>query len=243
MYNTQQNLAEFDERIAAVRDSLRELVEQAAAYSRAATGSNRRVAMRRRRLVLAISESLAWLAIMLERTLFGLVAIVAVAVPALCASTAHSALQFKPGLWEFIETPKVTGDTVISEAMMAKVPAAQRAQFLAETRKMMAQSQRVRECMTQAKFDQRLFSAARSDCTQITVSNAASRIEVQTKCRGAGIQQATDRTVAASSPISVTSSMHAVIAQGGKTMTVNSIENGRWLSADCGGVRDIQVMP
>jgi Protein of unknown function (DUF3617) len=157
--------------------------------------------------------------------------------------TVHTVLQFKPGLWEFLETPKVTGDTVISEAMTAKIPAAQRAQFLAETRKMMAQSQKVRECMTQAKFDQRLFSTARSDCTQITASNTASRIEVQTKCRGAGTQQGTDRTVVGSSATNVTSSMHAVVAQHGKTMTVDTIENGHWVSADCGGVKDIEVVP
>jgi hypothetical protein len=199
--------------------------------------------MRRRKPVLATSVPRASLAIKLQRLLFGLVAIVIMAVPALGADTLLSALRFRLGLWEFIDTPKVTGDTVISEAMTAKMSAAQRAQFLAETRKMMAQPQRERECMTQAKFDQRLFHAARSDCTQIAVSNTASRIELQTKCRGAGIQQETDCSVVASSPISVTSSMHAVVAQHRKTMTVNSIENGRWLSADCGGVRDIQVMP
>jgi len=181
--------------------------------------------------------------IMPKKMLLGLVAVMAMAAPALCAGAVHTVLQFKPGLWEFIETPKVTGDTVISDAMMAKIPPGQRAQFLAETRKMMAQPQTVRECMTQAKFNQRLFSTAGSGCTQTTVSNIASRIEVQTKCRDAGTQQGTDRTVAASSATNVTSAMHAVVAQHGKTMIVDTSETGRWLSADCGGVKDIQVMP
>jgi hypothetical protein len=178
-----------------------------------------------------------------KRMLPGLVAIMGMAAPALCAGTLHTVLQFKPGLWEFVETPKVTGDTVISDAMMAKIPPGQRAQFLAETRKMMAQPQTVRECMTQAKFDQRLFSAARPGCTQTIVSNIASRTEVQTKCRDGGPQQGTDRTVVASSTTNVTSAMHAVVAQRGKTMTVDTSETGRWLGADCGGVKDIQVMP
>ena len=178
-----------------------------------------------------------------ERVLLGLVAIMAMAAPALCAGTMHTVLQLKPGLWEFTEMPKVTGDTVISDAMMAKIPPGQRAQFLTETRKMMAQPQRVRECMTQAKFDQRLLSAVRSGCTQTTVSNMASRIEVQTKCRDAGSQQGTDRTVVASSTTDVTSTMHAVVAQHGNTMTVDTIETGRWLSAGCGGVKDIEVLP
>jgi hypothetical protein len=37
--------------------------------------------------------------------------------------------------------------------------------------------------------------------------------------------------------------MHAVLTRQGKTMTVESTEKGRWLSADCGEVKDIQVLP
>src|SRR5580704_289731 len=171
-----------------------------------------------------------------ERMLFGFLAIMGMVVPALCADSVHAALQFNPGLWEFIETPKVTGDTVISETITAKMPAAERERYLAETRKMMAQRQTVRECMTQAKFDQRLFSDARSDCSVNVVSNTASRIEVQTACRGqsGGTRQDTDHNVVASSPTSVISSMHAVVMRDGKTMTADISEKGRWLSADCG---------
>jgi hypothetical protein len=182
---------------------------------------------------------------------FGLVAIAVMAGPSLSAdkgappAAVHAALKLKPGLWEFANTPKVTGDTVISDAMTAKMPPAERAQFLADTRRMISQPQKVRECMTGAKFDQRLFSSAASDCTVTVVSNTASRIEVDTRCRGAGagIQQDTDNRVAASSPISVTSAMHAVVSQHGKIMTVDTTDNGRWLTADCGGVKDIQLLP
>ena len=176
-----------------------------------------------------------------ERMLFGIAAILAMTAPAL--GGAHAVLPFKPGLWEFVDTPTVTGDTVVSDTMIAKIPAAERAQFLVETRKMMSQPQTVRECMTQAKFDQRLFAAAGPGCSQTIVSNAASRLEVQTKCRGADNQQGTDRAVTASNPTSATISMHAVVAQHGKTMTIDTVEKGRWLSADCGGLKDIQVMP
>ena len=193
----------------------------------------------------------------MKRIHFGRIAIAVMALPVLCAGSKVSsspataalpmqaALQIKPGLWEFIDTPKVTGDTVISDAMMANTPAAQRAQFLAETRKIMAQPQTVRECMTQAKFDERLFSDARSDCTVSVISNTASMIAVHTVCRGesGGIRQDTDHNVVASSPASVASSMHAVVMREGKTMTVDTTEKGRWLSTDCGGVKDIQVMP
>lgn len=118
---------------------------------------------------------------MAKRMCFGLLAIAVMAGPALSAdkgaapAAMHAALKFKPGLWEFANTPKVTGDTVISDAMTAKIPPAQRAQFLADTRKMISQPQKVRECLTAAKFDQRLFSSAASDCTVTVVSNSVSR--------------------------------------------------------------------
>jgi hypothetical protein len=182
---------------------------------------------------------------------FWLFAIAVMAGPALPAdkgavpAALHAVLKLRPGLWEFANTPKVTGDTVISDAMTARIPTAQRAQFLSDTRRMISQPQKVRECMTPARFDQRLFSSAASDCTVTVVSNSASGIEVDTKCRGAGagIQQDTDNKVAASSPISITSAMHAVVSQHGRTMTVDTTDNGRWLTADCGGVKDIQVLP
>ena len=149
-------------------------------------------------------------------------------------------LQIKPGLWEFDDIPNVTGDTVISDAMLATIPAAQRAQYLAETRKMMAQPSRERECITQATFEQRLSSIG-SGCTQTVVSNTASRIEVLTDCQAesSGIKQYNCRKLVAPNAISVLTSIHAVVTRQGKTMTVNSTQSGRWLSSNCGNVKAI----
>jgi len=44
-------------------------------------------------------------------------------------------------------------------------------------------------------------------------------------------------------PISVTTSMHASVMQHGKTMPVDTIGKERWLNADCGGAKDIEIMP
>jgi hypothetical protein len=69
----------------------------------------------------------------------------------------HVLLQIKPGLWEFTHASKVTGDTIFSDAILAHVPPAQRAQFMADTRKEIASPHEVRECVTQAKFEQQVF--------------------------------------------------------------------------------------
>ena len=183
----------------------------------------------------------------------GLFVIAVVTAPALGAGSTpsspptgilHVVLQIKPGLWEFGDTPKVTGDTVISDAMLATIPATQRAQYLAETRKMMAQPSRERECITQATFERRLSSVG-SGCTQTVVSNTASKVEILTECRAesGGMKQYNSRRLVAPNPISVTTSFHAVVARQGKTMTVDSIESGHFLSSNCGNVKGIQRLP
>ena len=159
------------------------------------------------------------------------------------AGNSHAVLQIKPGLWEFNDIANVTGDTVISDAMLATIPAAQRAQYLAETRKMMAQPSRERECITQATFEQRL-SSIESGCTQTVVSNTANRIEVLTECRAesGGIKEYNRSKLVAPNPLSVTTSLHAVVTRQGKTMTVNSTQSGHWLSSNCGNVKGIQQL-
>jgi hypothetical protein len=80
-----------------------------------------------------------------------LVAIAVVIAPALAAPSSplalRAVLQLKPGLWDFAEKSKVTGDTVVSDAMLANIPAAGRAQYLVETRKMLAEPSEVRDVM------------------------------------------------------------------------------------------------
>lgn len=191
------------------------------------------------------------------RTRHALIALAVAAAPGLGVAVAassslsaaagpmHAALQIRPGLWEFHERPRVTGDTVVSDEMTANVPASGRAEFLAEMRRMMAEPQTVRECLTQAKFERQVFRDVGPDCSVRVVSNTASRLELHSACRSESgdVVQTTDHGVVVSSSTSVASSMHAVSTRQGMTMTVDSAEDGRWLSAVCGGVNDIQVLP
>jgi hypothetical protein len=169
------------------------------------------------------------------------VAVVALATP--CLAGTPVALQIKPGLWEFTNTPKVSGDTVISDAMLAHVPAAQQAQFLAETRKQIAAPQKVRECLTQAKFEKQLLTAG-PDCNVSIPSNSAIRLEVRTTCRSVrGDMHDETRNDVVVAATSSSGTLHSAVTRGSKTMTVESAENGHWIAADCGGVKDIQIMP
>lgn len=155
----------------------------------------------------------------------------------------HSAFRIRAGLWEFSDTARVSGDTVFPETILARIPAGQRAEHLAELRRMLSQPSRERECINQAAFERQLFTAG-TGCRQALGSNTASRLELITECQsesGAFKQRSTSKAVA-SSPMSVITSMHAVSTQFGKTMTVDTIQSGRWISASCGNVRGIQQL-
>jgi hypothetical protein len=163
--------------------------------------------------------------------------------PAPQSSKIHSALRIRAGLWEFNDRVKVTGDTVLPDAVLAGVAPAQRAGRLAELRRMIAQPSRERECMSQASFERRLFGIETS-CKHIVASNSASRIEVLTQCRGksGGLEHSKDARILAASPSAITMSFHAASTRNGKTMIVDSLENGHWVGLSCGNVPDIEQL-
>lgn len=169
--------------------------------------------------------------------------VVANAPPPLSGGKMHSALHIKPGLWEFSDTAKVAGDTVFHDAVVARVPAAQRSQHLAELRQMISQPSRERECINQAIFEQRVFGID-SSCTRTIASNSVGRLEVGTECRNesGGLKQYKVTKIVATSAVSVTTSFHTVSTRAGKTMTVDSVENGHWIGSNCGNVRGIQML-
>lgn len=155
----------------------------------------------------------------------------------------HSELRIKPGLWEFSDTAKVAGDTVVPNAVLARVPPAQRASHLAELRQMISQPTRERECISQAIFEQRVFGTE-SGCSRTIGSNTAGRLEIATVCRSesGGFKQYKTGKILATSGTSVITSFRAVSTQAGRTMTVDSVERGHWVGASCGNVHGIQQL-
>lgn len=143
-------------------------------------------------------------------------------------------LQIKPGLWEFDSKPKVSGDTVIANAISTRLPPAQLPPYLAETRKMLGEPSKQRECIDQARFEQQLFTLG-TGCTQTLVANSATLMQVERLCRSNayGASQYSSSKTVVSSPTIITTSLHAVTKRQGRTMDVDSVETGRWLGANC----------
>lgn len=155
----------------------------------------------------------------------------------------HPVLQIKPGLWEFDGTTKVVGDAVFPDAALTGVPVTRRVQRLMELRQMIARPSRERECMSQAIFEQRLFGIEPS-CHRAVASNTGGRLEILTECHGesGGLKQSTNARILATTATSVTTSFHAVSTRADKTMTVDSIESGRWIGSSCGNVHGIEIL-
>lgn len=109
---------------------------------------------------------------------------------------------------------------------------------------MIAQPSRERECISQRVFEQRLFGIE-TGCKRTIVANNSSRFEIESECHGqsGGVTQTKTARILAASPNGVTTSFHAVSTEGGKTMSVDSIEDGRWISANCGNMHGVQQLP
>jgi hypothetical protein len=108
----------------------------------------------------------------------------------------------------------------------------------------MAQTHKARECFTQPKFEQRV-SLNFGGCTRSVAANTASALDIRTVCRseGHGIKEDTAQRISVSGSALVTTTTHAVMTSGAKTMTIDATDTGRWISADCKLGDVIQQLP
>lgn len=155
-------------------------------------------------------------------------------------------LNVKLGLWEISTHPQVSGNLPITDEQLQKLPPEQRAKFEAAMQAALARGAQPRlfkECMTPEKRS-RGFNAGDDhgkDCQTTVVTNTASEFEAQRQCSGEDRNQLTDVHFRVVSPNHVTGTVAMVISHGEKTMTVNSTMEGKWLSSDCGNVKDYEL--
>ena len=160
-------------------------------------------------------------------------------LPAALAQAEDLALNIQPGLWEMTSTPHMSGQVPDTPELTAD----QRAKLEASMGKTM-QPRRYRECMTQEKF-QHAFDrppGAPASCKRTIVSNSATDLQMHVDCSDAnGTHQMTVH-MQASSPQEMTGTVNIDASRNGKTMNILNNLVGKWVSADCGGVTDIQPM-
>jgi Protein of unknown function (DUF3617) len=155
-------------------------------------------------------------------------------------------LNVKLGLWEVATHPQVNGNLPITDEQLQKLPAEQRARFEAAMQAAIARGAQPRifkECMTAEKRSRgfNVGSDQSKNCNVTLVTNTPSEFESHRECSTADGKQSTSVHFRVVSTDHVSGTVNALISHGTKSMTVNSTMEGKWLGAECGGVKDMEL--
>jgi Spy/CpxP family protein refolding chaperone len=179
-------------------------------------------------------------------TFLGALALAAAAV-GLANAAEVPQLDVKLGLWEIATHPQVNGSLPITDEQLAKLPPDQRAKFEAAMQAAVARGAQPRvfkECMTAEKRSHGFDAGSdqsKSNCQVTLVTNTANEFESHRECTSEDGKQSTSVHFRVVSSDHVAGTVNALISHGGKTMTVNSTMEGKWLGPDCGNVKDIEL--
>lgn len=158
----------------------------------------------------------------------------------LWASDSITPLNVKVGLWEMTMTHSMTGMPAtanIPPETLAKMPPEQRARIEAMMKGTPSTDVR-KECVTQEKLDKNsAFSDNRGSCTRTVVNSTSRKLEVKFHCEEK--QSSSDGTLLmeAIGSDNVKGTMHSVINNNGRTMTMDFTINSKYLGSSCGDVK------
>ncbi len=147
----------------------------------------------------------------------------------------------KTGLWESTITTHMSGIPQLPEDKLAQLSPEQRARVEAAMQGMAAnggQPHTSKSCLTKEKLAKGFDPANQEEtrCKRTIVTNSAKVIDMKENCSTENGTMSGTFHIEANGTEATTGSMHMVITQGGKTMTTDGTFQGKWLSADCGGV-------
>ncbi len=155
--------------------------------------------------------------------------------------------NIKPGLWEVSNTPQMSGEMPIPEEQLAKLTPEQRARMEAAMKAAMSNGGKphvYKECMTPEKIA-RGFDIDRhgddSSCKRKVVSSSANELTLHDECNDPTRKTVMDVHFEIKGGTQMSGKINVVMTSpSGKTMTVNSTVQGKWLGASCGSVKEGQ---
>src|SRR5215475_407360 len=174
---------------------------------------------------------------MLKLSAVAALAALIVALPLAPGQAQQVALNVKPGLWQMTSHEMMSGQ-ILDDAQLT---AEQRAKLEALMGKPM-QPRLYKECLTAEKLQQGLQqqAPAGATCQRSVQSNTPTDLQMRNQCTEAKGTRVLSVHVQTSEPQSLASAVTMAITQNGKTMTIQNDIQGKWLSADCGGVTNMQ---
>ena len=167
---------------------------------------------------------------------------------ALVALIAQAADLVKPnmrlGLWEMTSTGKASGAPPIPEDALARLPPEKRAQLMASIQAAAGRPMVIRQCMTADKLAQGLQVSDRPNCTRTVLTSTPSEMNVREECTSQGgthIQVMAHFFFSGGDHATGTINM-AMSGANGQSMTTERTMEAKWLGADCGGIKDAQIV-
>jgi Protein of unknown function (DUF3617) len=155
--------------------------------------------------------------------------------------------NIEPGLWEVATNPQVSGEMPIPAEQLAKMTPEQRARLEAAVKASLAKTTKpkvYKECMTQEKIARGFDMDRNADqpsCKRKVVSSTANELTLHDECSRADGKSTSDVHFEIKGGTRMSGKINFVMSSGGKTMTVNSTVQGKWLGADCGSVKDAEL--
>ena len=152
--------------------------------------------------------------------------------------------NIKPGLWEVTTNPHISGQMPIPEDQLAKMTPEQRARLQAAMQAHQTKPRVYKECMTPEKIA-RGFDIDRSgedsSCKRNVVSSSANELTLHDECSKPDRKTSMDVHFEVKGGTQMSGKINVVMTSAGKTMTVNSTVQGKWLGANCGTVKDAEL--
>jgi hypothetical protein len=170
----------------------------------------------------------------------GLALLGAIVLVARAADTPH--LNVKLGLWEVHMVPQVSGDyPAMSDDQLAKLTPDQRARMQAAMQAAMTDMNKPRttqNCMTAEKLQRGFGEKDSANCKTTVTTNSSNEFESRQICTDPDGTRDSLLHMSARGPDHVSGTVKSAMSHGSKSMIFNATMEGKWLSADCGDVKD-----
>jgi hypothetical protein len=141
----------------------------------------------------------------------------------------------------------MTGEMPIPEEQLAKMTPEQRTRLEAAMKAGMLNGNKPRvykDCMTPEKIARGFEmdrGADEASCKRNIVSSTASELTLHDECENPKRKSVTDVHFEIKGGTQMNGKINVVITSSGKTMTVVSTVQGKWLGASCGAVKDAEL--
>jgi hypothetical protein len=165
------------------------------------------------------------------------------AAAALVEAAEYTKPNIKPGLWQVTVTPKMSGEMPIPEDQLAKLAPEQRAKIEAAMKGAGSKPHVYKDCMTPEKIAKGFEmerGADEASCKRNIITSTASELTLHDECNHTNRKTVSDVHFEFKGGTQINGKMHIVTTSSGKSMTVDSSVEGKYVAASCGSVKDAE---